>query len=104
MVFFWFSPQSFGAKYEFQHPSSQNLLFKCLLQEEFRQYGIDWNGPVGTGDDDMVEVPDTLCPFSDHILSQLRQSVHPNSDDGNYGIFLYINAVSEETRLLQFQN
>lgn len=46
------------------------LLFKCRLQEEFRQYGIDWNGPVGTGDDNMVEVPDTLCPFSDHILSQ----------------------------------
>ena len=64
------------------------LLFKCLLQEEFRQYGIDWNGPVGTGDDNMVEVPDTLCPFSDHILSQLRQSVHLNSDDGNYGISL----------------
>lgn len=46
------------------------LLFKCRLQEEFRQYGIDWNGPVGTGDDNMVEVPVTLCPFSDHILSQ----------------------------------
>ena len=58
------------------------LLFKCLLQEEFRQYGIDWNGPVGTGDDNMVEVPDTLFPFSDHILSQLRTfvpivSAHP---------------------------
>ena len=44
------------------------LLFKCLIQEEFRQYGIDCNGPVGTGDDNIVEVPDTLCPFSDHIL------------------------------------
>ena len=79
----------------------KNLLFKCRLQEEFRQYGIDWNGPVGTGDDNMVEVPDTLCPFSYHILSQLRQSVHPNSDDDNYGISLYINAVSEVTIHMQ---
>lgn len=62
------------------------LLFKCLLQEEFRQYEIDWNGPVGTGDDNIVEVFYTLCSFSDHILSLLRQSDHPSSDDGNYGI------------------
>jgi len=75
-----------------------------VTEEEFRQYGIDWNGPVSTGDDNIVEVPDTLCPFSDHILSQLRQSVNPSSDDGNYGISLYVNAVSEVTRLLQFQN
>lgn len=59
---------------------------------------------MGTGDDNIVEIPDTLCPFLDHILSQLRQSVHPSSDDGNYGISPGINAVSEVTRLLQFQN
>ena len=55
---------------------------------------------MGTGDDNIMEVPDTLCPFLDHFLSQLRQLVHPSSDDGNYGISLYINAVSEVTRLL----
>ena len=59
---------------------------------------------MGTGDDNIVEVPDTLCPFPDHILSQLRLSVHANSDDGNYGISLYIDAFSEVTRLLKFQN
>jgi len=37
-------------------------------------------------------------------LPQLRQSVHPNSDEGNYGISLYINAVSDVTRLPQFQD
>lgn len=58
---------------------------------------------MGTGDDNIVEVPDTLCPFLDHFVSQLRQPVHPSSDDGNYGISLYINAVSEVTRLLTFR-
>lgn len=58
---------------------------------------------MGTGDDNIVGVPDTLCPFLDHFLSQLRQSVHPSSDDGNYGISLYINAVFEVTRLLNFR-
>ena len=58
---------------------------------------------MGTGYDNIVEVPYTLCPFLDHFLSQLRQSVHPSSDDGNYGISLYISAVSEVTRLLNFR-
>ena len=104
MDFFWFSPPSLGAKYEFQHPSFQNFVIQMSSSGRIQaiRNRLEWTR--GTGDDNMVEVPDTLCPFSDHILSQLRQSVHPNSDGGNYGISLYINAVSEVTRLLQFQN
>ena len=78
------------------------MLSNCLFQEEIRQYGVDWNGPVGAGDNNIVEVPDTPCPLPDHILSQLTQSVHPCRDDGNYGISLYVNAASEVTRLLQY--
>ena len=36
-----------------------------LLQEQIGQYGIDWDGPVNTDGDNLVEVPDTSCPLDD---------------------------------------
>lgn len=72
-----------------------------VTEEEIRQYGVDWDGPVNAGDDNIVQVPDTTCPLDDHNLSLLMQAVDYRVDDHNYGISLYTDTVAEVTRLLQ---
>ena len=32
---------------------------------DFTNYGIDWEGPVPETSPDVVEVPETNCPFSE---------------------------------------
>lgn len=59
---------------------------------------------MSTNDDNIVLVPDTICPLDDNNLSILIQSVDFRVDDGNYGIFLFNDTVAEGTRLLQVQN
>ncbi|KAJ7391273.1 hypothetical protein OS493_019405 [Desmophyllum pertusum] len=74
-----------------------------ITQEEIDQYGIDWNGPVGTNQDNIVQVPDTTCPLDDHNLTLLKQAVDFRIDDGHYGISLYNDTMAEVTRLLEVQ-
>ena len=51
-------------------------------------------------DDNIVEIPDTMCPLDDDQLAVLQRSVDYQVDDGNYGIFSYNDAFAEVTRLL----
>lgn len=64
---------------------------------------MDWDGPVNTGHDNIVEVPDTNCPLNDQNLTLLNQTINPQSDDGNYGISHYIDTVAQFNQLLQNQ-
>ena len=35
----------------------------CLLSFQ-NNYGIDWDGPVSSEEDERVEIPDTPCPLT----------------------------------------
>ena len=56
------------------------------LQNDYRNFGIDWQGPIPEPSPDVVDVPDTNCPFSDDQMHLL-----PNTDGLNYveGIEVY---------------
>ena len=59
------------------------------------QYGIDWDGPVNTDGDNLVEVPDTSCPLDDDQLQLLRQRIDLTVDDENYGIHTFNRLIAE---------
>lgn len=58
---------------------------------------------MSTDPDNIVEVPDTLCPLDDHNLTLLKQRVDFSIDDGNFGINVFIDTVTEVLRLLDVQ-
>lgn len=58
---------------------------------------------MNTYGDNLVEVPDTLCPLDDDKLQLLRQRIDPTADDGNYGISNFNQAIAEVTNLLHDQ-
>ena len=58
---------------------------------------------MSTDQDNIVEVPDTLCPLDDHSLTLLKQRVDFSIDDGNFGINVFIDTVTEVLRLLEVQ-
>ena len=59
------------------------------------QYGIDWDGPVNTDGDNLVEVPGTSCPLDDDQLQLLRQRIDLTADDRNYGIHTFNQLTAE---------
>ena len=71
-----------------------------LLQEQIGHYGIDWDGPVNTDGDNLVEVPDTSCPLDDDKLQLLRQRIDLTTDDRNYGIHTFNQLIAEVTNLI----
>lgn len=71
-----------------------------LLQEEISQHGVDWDGPVNTDGDNLVEVPDTSCPLDDDNLRSLRQRIDLTADDGNYGISAFNQFIAEVSNQL----
>lgn len=42
-----------------------------MFQGDFTNYGIDWEGPVPEMSPDVVEVPETNCPFSEIQVNAL---------------------------------
>ena len=58
---------------------------------------------MSTDQDNIVEVPDTLCPLNDQSLTLLKQRLGFSIDDGNFGINLFIDTVTEVSRLLEVQ-
>ena len=73
------------------------------MQDEFNQYGIDWDGPVNTESNNFVEVPDTTCPLDNDNLQVLMQQIDITVDDGNYGIYTFNDTVAKVTNLLRNQ-
>ena len=68
-------------------PKESNVL-------DWQTYGIDYDGPIPDVDtDNCVVVPEPLIQVSDQQLQQLQHNVDPISDDGNYGINHFLNAV-----------
>lgn len=61
-----------------------------VIQNEAVEFGIDWEGPVGSGaDNDSVDVPETPCPLPSSCLEELYAEVDPLSHSDLFGIDLY---------------
>ena len=69
-----------------------------LLFNQDSNYGVDWDGPLTTEEDDAVIVPEIGCPLSDADYSLLQetipQDVSTALSDGSYGIDTYMRVRS----------
>ena len=74
-------------------------------QSDFTYYGVDWNGPVGSAENNrQVELPVTTCPLNTNELQQLKEQIDPLVDDNNYGIDTFNATVCAVERILQSQS
>ena len=63
------------------------------LQDEFDEYGIDWDGPLPCEADIDVEsvvVPVTNTPLSQEEYHQLSLRINPQRESNSYGIDIYL--------------
>ena len=67
---------------------------EIVINEE--EYGIDWEGPslLNTNENDNLNFFDISCPITNSQLSELQRIVNPLTESTNYGIELYIHALS----------
>ena len=64
-----------------------NILY---FQEEFRLYGIDWDGPSSLEREEAtVEVPKINSPISDDELLLLERSIEPTAESNCFGADIY---------------
>ena len=77
-----------------------------LLQEQDTVFfGIDWNAPFGTEDDqaEAIEVPAILNPLTEGDYSELCELVNPMAHSDSYGLDQYRLTVDfVETKILQY--
>lgn len=59
--------------------------------QDIALYGIDWNAPLGTDDDNtaMIEVPMIETPPNDRDYSELCTLIDPTTSTDFYGIDQY---------------
>ena len=96
----WFEVKQTATTTILKNDFTLDLTKFLLLQEQIGQYGIDWDGPVNTDGDNLVEVPDTSCPLDDDKLQLLRQRIDLTTDDRNYGINTFNQLIAEVTNLI----
>lgn len=61
---------------------------------DYDSYGIDYDGPLPEViTDNNVEVPDCLLQLTEEQLHNLQQVVDPTSDDGNNGVFHFLETL-----------
>ena len=66
-----------------------------FFEEVDHMYGVDDKiSIVNGGDEYTVHVPPTTISLSDQQLSQLHNAVNPLAESENFGIELYINALT----------
>jgi hypothetical protein len=66
---------------------------EIVINEE--EYGVDWEeAPLNINENDNVNFPDMLCPITNSQLSELQRVVNPLAESTNYGIELYLHALS----------
>jgi hypothetical protein len=66
-------------------------------------YGVDWDGPVpaGIGDDNHVEVPETISPLNTEQLQELQESIDPLQHSLCHGVDCYVNVLQFISQRLQ---
>ena len=74
--------------------SKQGLLQLYFnLQDEFDEYGIDWDGPLpceAEMDVESIVVPVTNTPLSQEEYHQLSLCINPLRESNSYGIDIYL--------------
>lgn len=74
-----------------------------ITQENFEDYGIDWDGPAVIEEENInVEVPSTATPLQLHKLEILRLLVNPLEESDDMGVTLY--AITKQIVKLICQN
>ncbi len=67
------------------------------MQDDFQQYGIDWESPVpAEGEDfdvDVVNVPEIACPLAREHVDELARTVDPLRNSDSYGIDIYLETM-----------
>jgi hypothetical protein len=64
------------------------------------EYGIDWDGPTPRNNNENYEFSNIPCPLNDEQYVELQNTVLPLEQSGNYGIDIYIHALSVTQFLL----
>ena len=62
-------------------------------QDDITLYGIDWNGPIPTTEDDQVEVASTDIPLQEQDYIQLQSTISPLTESECQGVDLYIQTL-----------
>ena len=55
--------------------------------------GVDWNGPIPVGDDNIVNVDPPQVPLNPQDYQELSIQVNPLEPSSEYGIELYTETV-----------
>ena len=65
-------------------------------------YGVDWDGPPSTEDDEQqVTVPSITCPLTDDDLHRMQESINPLAFSSNFGIDLFATTLDFVYRHIQ---
>ena len=65
----------------------------CIFQDLFSTYGVDWEGPPPSDEHNDVHVPETQCPLSSSLLTELHSLFNPLMDCNDYAIQLYLDVL-----------
>lgn len=56
-------------------------------------YGVDWDGPLVSDDDNVVIVPTTNSPLPEYDMQELASRINPLAFSDELGIDLYVQTV-----------
>ncbi|XP_028412590.1 uncharacterized protein LOC114535487 [Dendronephthya gigantea] len=77
-----------------QYRNSQHVAIHDLYEPTTMQYAVDWGGPLPVDADvDVVEVPETICPFSPQRFEELQATIDPLRESDSYGIDIYLESL-----------
>ena len=65
------------------------IQFLFISQDAALWYGIDWDGPIATCEQDEISVPEVSCPITPAQLVYLKDIVDPLTDCHFHGVELY---------------
>jgi hypothetical protein len=68
------------------------------------EYGVDWEGPTPNNDDENYEFSNIPCPLNNEQYIELQNTVSPLEQSNNYGIDIFIHALSVIQFLLSENN
>lgn len=60
-----------------------------FLQEEGRNFGIDWGGPVSYDNDECITIPETPNPLTRADMMELQTTILNQESSTQYGIDTY---------------
>ena len=68
------------------------------------EYGVDWDGPSNSNDNENLNFSNIPCPLNNEQYNELQNAVLPLEQSNNYGIEIYLHALSVVQFLLSENN